>query len=57
MSERLSTLQTEAIRMAVRKCAAGDVISVAVRRRLDSQHRVEVLITRGLKGGLQESDQ
>jgi hypothetical protein len=57
MSGSLSALQTEAIRTAVVKCAADDVLSVAVRRRLDSQGCVEVLITRGLKGSPQESDQ
>jgi hypothetical protein len=55
MSESLGALQ--AIRMALLKCAADDVLSIAVRRRLDGQHRVEVLITRALRGGLQENDQ
>ncbi len=57
MSEKLSLLQAETIRMAVLKSAPDDVISVAIKLPLDEQGRVEVLTTRALKGHLREDDQ
>ncbi len=56
MSERLSLSEVKAIRTAVLKCADDDVISVAVGLLPDSQGRVDVWITRALKGDLQEDD-